>query len=150
MYGRILVPVDGSATSLRGLQEAIGLARSEGSQLCLYHIVNELVLDASHSSGWYSDTLVESLRKNGEEILAATAAVAKKQGLEPECILEESIGGMAGALIAEQARKCKADLIVMGTHGRRGVRRLTLGSDAEEVLRLSPVPVLLVRAPRPS
>jgi nucleotide-binding universal stress UspA family protein len=48
-------------------------------------------------------------------------------------------------LIVAEATKCHADLIVMGTHGRRGLRRLALGSDAEEVVRLAPVPVLLVR-----
>jgi nucleotide-binding universal stress UspA family protein len=57
----------------------------------------------------------------------------------------ESIGGPAGTLILEQAKKWSADLIVMGTHGRRGIRRLALGSDAEEVLRSATVPVLLVR-----
>jgi nucleotide-binding universal stress UspA family protein len=58
----------------------------------------------------------------------------------------EYVGGRAADLILEDAKKWSADLIVMGTHGRRGVRRLVLGSDAEQILRLSPVPVLMVRA----
>jgi nucleotide-binding universal stress UspA family protein len=58
----------------------------------------------------------------------------------------ESIGGSAGNLIVEQAHKWGADLIVMGTHGRRGIRRLALGSDAEVVLRSTTVPVLFVRS----
>jgi len=59
----------------------------------------------------------------------------------------ESVGGAAGDLIVEQANKWGAELIVLGTHGRRGIKRMVLGSDAEHVVRQSSVPVLLVRAP---
>jgi nucleotide-binding universal stress UspA family protein len=58
----------------------------------------------------------------------------------------ESFGGRAADFIVEQARKWRADLIVLGTHGRRGVRRLVMGSDAEQVIRATRVPVLLVRS----
>ncbi len=145
MYERILVPVDGSATSVLGLNEAIKLAANQGARLRLLHIVNEFVFDSSYSSGLYSDTLVEALRLNGQKTLAKMAAMAREQGVEPQTVLEESIGGIAGDLIVEQAAKWPADLIVMGTHGRRGIRRLVLGSDAESVIRSSVVPVLLVR-----
>ena len=61
----------------------------------------------------------------------------------------EHFGGQAASLIVEDAKKWKADLIVLGTHGRRGIRRLVMGSDAEEIVRTSPVPVLLVRSKMP-
>jgi nucleotide-binding universal stress UspA family protein len=65
-------------------------------------------------------------------------------GLDPETSVMGSIGGLASELIVEQARKWPADLIVMGTHRRRGLRRFAMGSDAESVVRDTPVPVLLV------
>jgi len=59
--------------------------------------------------------------------------------------LADRLDGRVCDLVTQSARTCGADLIVIGTHGRRGVGRLMLGSDAEQILRLSPVPVLLVR-----
>ncbi len=145
MYAKILVPIDGSETSKRGLLEAIKLAKTQGSQLILFHIVNEFVLDYTYGAELYADQLLDSLRAQGRTVLDQTAAFVRQQGLQPECILLESLGGAAGDLIVEQAKASAADLIVMGTHGRRGLRRLALGSDAEAVVRSSAVPVLLVR-----
>ena len=145
MYKRILVPVDGSDTSMRGLGEAMAIARQSGGQLCLFHVVNELVLDypySAHSSGM---TLVDSLRDLGNGILKRAEDLAAKEGLSVESVLFEGFGGSAADPIVAQARKWNADLIVMGTHGRRGLRRLAMGSDAEVVVRESSVPVLLVR-----
>jgi nucleotide-binding universal stress UspA family protein len=145
MYSKILVPVDGSETSAAGLNEAIKLAKIHGSQLCLIHIVNEFVLDYTYVPGHYSQDLVESLRKAGQEILDDAESTVQRQGIKPKCVLVESIGGAAADLILEQAKDWRADLIVMGTHGRRGIFRLAMGSDAEQVVRASNVPVLLIR-----
>jgi nucleotide-binding universal stress UspA family protein len=147
MYDKILVPVDGSATSLRGLGEAIGIAKSQRSQLCLLHIVNEFIFDYSYTPAAYATDVVDGLRERGKTILIDAAALVRKQGLEPVTVLLESIGGPAAELIVAQARELGAELIVMGTHGRRGLRRLAMGSDAEQVVRLATVPVLLVRQP---
>jgi nucleotide-binding universal stress UspA family protein len=145
MYSKILVPVDGSETSTAGLNEALKLAKIHGSQLCLVHIVNELILDYTYVPGQYSQDLFEALRKAGQEILDAAETTVQRQGIKPHCVLIESIGGAAADLILEQAKEWRADLIVMGTHGRRGIFRLAMGSDAEQVVRASTVPVLLVR-----
>ena len=147
-YERILVPVDGSATSVSGLEEAIKLAKALGSRLRLIHIVDELVINYSvvGGSGLYSGDLIEGLREGGKKALADAEALVRRSGLEPEAILLETIGGPSARLIVAQAKEWPADLIVMGTHGRRGIRRLALGSDAEQVLRTSGVPVLLVRS----
>jgi nucleotide-binding universal stress UspA family protein len=72
--------------------------------------------------------------------------MAERAGIKPTLAMRETIGGPAADAIVREARKQGADLIVLGTHGRRGVRRLVLGSDAEQVVRTSRVPVLLVRA----
>jgi nucleotide-binding universal stress UspA family protein len=147
MYGKILVPVDGSETSTRGLDEAIKIAKIQGSQLRLVHIVNEFILDITYSGGYFPQNLIESLVKAGRSTLDAGESAAKKEGVKVDSVLIESIGGRAGELIVAQAKAWQPDLIVMGTHGRRGLARLALGSDAEQVLRMSPVPVLLVRGP---
>jgi nucleotide-binding universal stress UspA family protein len=147
MYGKILVPVDGSETSTRGLNEAIKIAKIQGSQVRLVHIVNEFILDITYSAGCFPNNLIESLVKTGRSVLDAAESAAKKEGVKVDSVLVESIGGRAGELIVAQAKTWRPDLIVMGTHGRRGLARLALGSDAEQVLRFSPVPVLLVRAP---
>jgi nucleotide-binding universal stress UspA family protein len=129
MYGKILVPVDGSETSILGLNEAIKIAKAQGSQLRLVHIVNELILDYTYSPGVYATNLIESLRKAGRTVLDVAETVAQRQGIKPECVLLESIGGREADFILAQAEEWQADLIVMGTHGRRGFLRVALGSD---------------------
>lgn len=146
MYKRILVPLDGSETSTRGLSEAIKLAKEQGAAIRLLHIVNEFILDSTYSPDSYSGTLIESLREGGRLILDRADALVRQQGIESSCVMLETIGGVAADMIAAQAKEWPADLIVMGTHGRRGLRRLALGSDAEGVVRTATVPVLLVRA----
>jgi nucleotide-binding universal stress UspA family protein len=147
MYGKILVPVDGSETSARGLNEAIKIAKAQGSQLRLVHIVNEFILDCTFSPGLYAANLIESLLEAGRAILDTAESAAKREGVNADSVLLESIGGVAANLILDQAKTWQPDLIVMGTHGRRGLARLALGSDAEHVVSASSVPVLLVRGP---
>ncbi len=145
VYPKILVPVDGSETSSVGLKEAIKVAKSQGSQLRLLHVVNEFVLDYSYGAGLYGSNLIESLREGGKKILEQAESLVRQQGVQVDGVLIESIGGPAADLILAQAKEWPADLIVMGTHGRRGLRRFAMGSDAEGVLRSATVPVLLVR-----
>ena len=146
MFKKILVPVDGSDASTKGLDAAIALAKIHGSNLRLVHVVNELILVATEGPPMYFADLVQSLRESGEALLKKAEAHVREHALQVESILVESVGGRAANQIIEQARKWPADLIVMGTHGRRGLGRLALGSDAEMVLRSTPVPILLVRS----
>jgi nucleotide-binding universal stress UspA family protein len=144
MYKKILVPVDGSAASAKGLEEAIGLAKATGATLDLAHVVDEFVIAAREAPAEWRK-LSEALQESGEKVLADAETIVRKQAVPfTSEILKATGGGAAGAII-DQAKNLSADLIVMGTHGRRGLRRLTLGSDAEMVLRSSPVPVLMVR-----
>jgi nucleotide-binding universal stress UspA family protein len=71
---------------------------------------------------------------------------ARAAGARPQTVLVEDFGGRVADAIVKQAKRWRADLIVMGTHGRRGVKRALLGSDADLVVRYSPVPVLLIPA----
>ena len=95
------------------------------------HVVNEFVLDYAYGAGLYGTNLIESLREGGQKILREAEAYVRQQGVPTDSVLLEAIGGPAADLIVAQAREWHAELIVMGTHGRRGLRRLALGSDAE-------------------
>jgi len=143
MYKRILVPVDGSETSNRGLKEAIALARQSGAQLRLLHVVDESVLALTPEVGVVD--LSDSLRDSGRKVLAKAVALAERSGVKAETSMPENLTGRVSDAILREARKWRADVVVMGTHGRRGLSHMLLGSDAEGVVRSSPVPVLLVR-----
>ncbi len=145
MYARILVPVDGSPSSNLGLEEAIKLAKDQGAELRLLHVLNDLVMMSPDSIGTNSGEIVEALRQSGDELLNAADTRARGAGLTATSTLLDEIGAPVGAAILRHAQQWGADLIVCGTHGRRGVRRLVLGSDAEYIVRHTRVPVLLRR-----
>jgi nucleotide-binding universal stress UspA family protein len=147
MYKKILVPIDGSPTSNLGLNEAIKLAKDQGAKLRLFHLVDEYVaVSSTEGTVLYAGDLIETLRQSGKKIIEKAEALARRNGLTPESVMLESFGGRAADFIVQQANKWGADLIVLGTHGRRGVKRLVMGSDAEQVVRTARVPVLLVRS----
>lgn len=147
MYAKILVPIDGSATSERGLREAIELATRLKSQLVLLHVVDPYpVLMEMASVQSFEDTR-QRLLKFGEETLEKARQRASESGVASESVVRETSAQRAADAIVDEAAKRQCQLIVMGTHGRRGLSRVVLGSDAELVLRLAPVPVLLVRQP---
>ena len=148
MYSRILVPIDGSPTAQRGLSEALTLAKQLGSSVVLLHVVDSypMMVEMATSTTW--DRITEGLRQVGRTVLEAAHAAATRQGVPCESVLEDVAAARVADVIVDQAKSRRCELIVMGTHGRRGAGRALLGSDAELVLRLSPVPVLLVRAPQ--
>jgi len=145
MYEKILVAVDGSPTSLRGLNEAIKVAKAMHGQLMLVHVVNELVIAAEYVPSVYYEPILVSLRDSGAQVLEQAMSIARRGDVPCDRKLIETLGGRAADEIVKQAKEWSADLIVLGTHGRRGLRRLAMGSDAELVLRQSPVPVLMCR-----
>jgi nucleotide-binding universal stress UspA family protein len=146
MYQRILVPVDGSANSSQGLSEAISVAKLTGGRLRLVHVVNEPYLAAGIDGALCSGPdLFALVRAAGRSILADAIRQGRSAGVPVEDALLDSANGRVCELVVAEAARWDADLIVIGTHGRRGVGRVLLGSDAEQILRLAPVPVLLVR-----
>ena len=148
-YRKILVAVDGSTASAKGLREAIRLAKTDSARLFILHVVDEYpafaALDGMMAGAPGAD-LVPAMREGGKRVLARAKTTAGKAGVPAKAILREMLSGPAAYPIVREAKKLGADLIVLGTHGRRGVRRLVLGSDAEQVVRTASVPVLLVRA----
>jgi nucleotide-binding universal stress UspA family protein len=152
MFRRILVPVDGSPCANRGLRVALDLARDQKAAIVLLHVVDETVVAQSMASVDYLSQLdleafIDALRQNGRKVLKRAEATLAKAGIDGKSVLCETMGRPVADIIVAQARKSRADVIVIGTHGRRGLARVVMGSDAEGVVRTSPVPVLLVRAP---
>jgi nucleotide-binding universal stress UspA family protein len=145
MYQRILVPVDGSPTSDRGLEEAIQMAKLTNARLRMIHVVDELSLTLYTEA--FAGNWLDELRAGGALILEKAQALVRERGIEVDTLLVDNFSGPVDDTVASEATKWPADLIVLGTHGRRGVGRWMLGSDAERILRIAPCPVLLVRAP---
>jgi len=143
-YARILVAVDGSDAAARGLGEAIRLAK-EGGSLCIVHVVITSV-PYTPLAGAPPMDLTPMLMEDGRRLLEEALALAKAQGVPAKAVLLETDERTPADSIVAEAGAQRAELIVLGTHGRRGLRRLVLGSDAELVVRTAPVPVLLVRA----
>ena len=154
MYRKILVAVDGSSTSEEALVSAARLARALSARLRIMHVT-----DSPYD---YPDVMyghvpgdVEELRdawhKAGQEVIDRAVVAALREGCAAEPRLVEGSGSVhVSEHVVEEARAWGADIIVVGASGRRGVKRLLLGSVAEGVARLARVPVLLVRAPNAS
>lgn len=149
MYHRILVPLDGSATAERGLREAIGLAAEQKARVSLLHVADNFPMLVEMSSVTSYQEMLNDLRRYGEDVLAKAKRAAADAGVQADTLLREVTQGRVADVIIDEARKTGCGLIVMGTHGRRGFSRLTLGSEAERVVRSSTVPVLLVRLDEP-
>ena len=150
MYAKLLVPIDGSETAQLALDHAAALARLSGARIVLLHVVDAL----AHSRGFeppqaYVDEVRPRFLAAGRDVLDRAAARLREAGVESETVLVEAQNQRVSELIARQALQSQCDLVVIGTHGRRGIDRWLLGSDAEQVARIAPVPVMLVRQSQP-
>jgi nucleotide-binding universal stress UspA family protein len=145
MYKRILVPIDGSKTAALGLREAIRLAKDQGAALRVIHVVDKMAIIGVTEAGMNPRPVLAKLARSGRAVLGEARRSAKKLGVEADTELFEPVTKRVADAVLREAKRWRADLIVMGTHGRRGMPRLVLGSDAEQVVRLAQVPVLLVR-----
>jgi nucleotide-binding universal stress UspA family protein len=149
-FRKILVAFDGSAASQRALDEAVRLAGTVSARLRLVHVMDELAwVNGFEPARAYFDDVLPRMRRAGEELLARGMAQALAAGVQAESELLIGSSDRICDQLAAEARRWPADLIVAGTHGRRGTDRMLLGSDAEQIVRHAPVPVLLVRAPGP-
>lgn len=150
MYRKILVSVDGSNTSKKALMEAIRMTNYAGGrcELRLIHVLDEMAYFTGYDPyGAQSGDLIRAMRQAGEKILAEALDIALSAGLTADTLLIDRFGERLGETVALEATKWNADLLVVGTHGRRGLGRMFLGSGAEQIIRLAPVPVLVVRNP---
>ena len=151
MYSRILVPLDSSETSHHAMEHAADLAKTNGAMVVLLHVIEELRL----SSGFeppkvYIDEVFPGFLSRGQAMLDQAATRLRQDGIAVETTLIVSKGERVSDLIVKQVETTRCDVVVIGTHGRRGLDRVLIGSDAEQVARLAPVPVLLVRQSHPA
>jgi len=147
MYKHILVATDGSKLSQRAVTHAIALAEALGAKMTAFYASPDYPLPA------YADGVVyEPVSKKeyaalatqeAEKILSAIAEKAEAGGLE--CATMHTIAPAPWEAILNAAKKAKADVIVMASHGRRGVSALLLGSETQKVLTHSKLPVIVVR-----
>ena len=145
MYKRILVPVDGSDTSDQALVAALDLARKSNGRVRILHALDELT---SLDTDEYSSHALQYARQGAQKTADNAMAIASSAGVPADSKLLEQAGLRLGDLVADEARAWEADLVVVGTHGRRrGIGRALLGRGAEQVIRMAPVPVLAIRAP---
>ncbi len=149
MYSRILVAIDGSPGATHALQHAVGLAKGLSASLRIIHVVDIGLLPYGPELGIDIDAQLDARYAAAEKILAAARDSVQAPELEVETRLLDTATPVqhVAAAIAEAASGWPADLLVLGTHGRRGVERWLLGSVAEGVARRSTVPVLLVPVP---
>ena len=143
MYDRILIPTDGSVTARKAAREGLRLANDHGSRVTFLHVLENPLLAgyAAPEALPYSANLYQDLKRAAGEILDEALELAKEAGVDARGELIEN--RRAADAILEHAED--HDLVVMGTHGRKGFDRFVFGSVAELTLRRCPVPVLVVR-----
>lgn len=146
MFKRIFVPVDGSEPSLQAVRLACRIAAESGGELRLAHVLDRGAYLTGYDVGGASGALYEALQTSASSILAEAHAEALEAGARADTLLVNEMGTSLGEAVASAATEWNADLIVVGTHGRRGPSRLLLGSGADQVIRLAPVPVLVSRS----
>ena len=142
VFKKILVPIDGSATANKALDYALRLASEAQASVRLLYCVDELSLLSNYE---YSGELMQQARQAGNQILQDGLDAAKKLGVTADTLMVDQVGQRLGHSVANAVGDWGADLVVVGSHGRRGIGRVLLGSGSDQILRSSPVPVLLVR-----
>lgn len=146
MYKRILVAVDGSNISHLALQEAVNLSKALQAQLRIITVVETVMISGNADYVDFNEVRKTAIRY-GEEEQNKAKQLAQKSGVEAETKLVEikRTGDRVRDMISKEADEWPADLIVIGTHGRRGFSSLLMGSVAEGVVHIATKPVLLIR-----
>ena len=141
MYDAILVPTDGSAAGDRAVEHAVEFATAYGATVHALYVV-DAALYSSLEAG--VDAVIDALESEGQAAVDAVADRCEAEGIDVEtAVLVGTIHRSIRAYVTDH----DIDLVVMGTHGRKGIERFLLGSVTERTVRTSPVPVLTVRAP---
>jgi nucleotide-binding universal stress UspA family protein len=139
MYKHILISTDGSDLSLKGVEHGVGLAKENASQVTVITVCQPYPMQSAATLDSWSG----AQKNHAREALTKAKAIAEKHGVDIST--RQDTNDSAAEAIVESARSLGCDLIVMASHGRRGISRLLLGSQTSEVVSHSPVPVLVVR-----
>jgi nucleotide-binding universal stress UspA family protein len=138
MYDEILVPTDGSAAAERAIDHAVDIAETYGARIHAVYVVDAGSYSTLEAG---SQVVMEALEDEGEQAVERVRAAAADHGVE---VVTDVVAGSAHSSLLQYAEDNGVDLVVMGTHGRRGLNRYLLGSVTERVVRSSAVPVLTV------
>ncbi|MBV1729763.1 MAG: universal stress protein [Methanobacterium sp.] len=131
MFKRILVPTDGSEHATKAADKAIELAKKLGAGIVAVHVIDEKLIQP-----------FEVLEKEGKEMLQQIQKKGESAGVE---VSEVLLLGNPGHDMKKISNKTEADLIVIGSHGRTGLEKILMGSVAENTLKTSDIPVLLIK-----
>ncbi len=148
MYRHLFVALDGGAASQAALDHAVALAAALGARLQLVHVIDTTELPPATAGAGSQAPAAEPARLQGQELLQRALRQAQAAGVQAGTRMLEgqALGRPVGELLADEARSAGADLVLVGSQGRRGLDRLFLGSVAEQVARLCSVPVMIVHA----
>ena len=144
---RILVPLDFSEHAASILEWAVHLAQQHKSTLVLMHAYHLPVEFQQMEGAYLPAEFWTQVKSEAQKTLEGHAAEIRRKGIAVEVVVAE---GYPATAIEEEAVRGRADLIVIGTHGRTGLKHLLLGSVAERVVQKSPCPVLTVKTPAPA
>jgi len=143
LFRRLLIPLDGSDSSLKAARFGLRLAHREGATVLAVHVVDEEnAADLASYANTPLEEIVARMRRSGEGYLEPVREWARSQGVH---LATEVRVGVPHRVLLELAKELKADLIVMGTVGRRGPRRVLIGSVTERIIVHASVPVLVVK-----
>jgi nucleotide-binding universal stress UspA family protein len=147
MYKRILVATDGSTLSKKAVRNAIDLAKAIGADLVALYVVPRYPVSYFEGGVTISMQDVESTEKQwsdkGQAVVDAVQQAAQAEGIKAKAVVVRS--DLVAESIMSAAKKQKCDLVVMASHGRKGIKRVLLGSETQHVLTHSTVPVLVLR-----
>lgn len=147
MYQRILVPTDGSALSKKATRGAVALAKVLGAELVALHVVPRYPTSYFEGAVVMSPSEVARTEKQwadrGQVMADAVRDAAAAEGVTAKAVVSRS--DLVADSVMAAAKKHKCDLIVMASHGRKGIKRILLGSETQHVLTHSTVPVLVLR-----
>ncbi|HDR9474731.1 universal stress protein [Burkholderia multivorans] len=149
MYNTIMVAFDGSASSKHALDEALKIAKANGAQVAVVYVVDRSALFA-YAGRFDPQALVDELRRDGIDALRAAEHAIRQASVngDTELVETDGLGEDVAARLQRYANEHDVDLAVVGTHGRRGIQRMLLGSVAERFVRRACCPVLLIRGER--
>ena len=147
MYQKILVATDGSALSKKAVRSAVDLASAVGAELVALYVVPRYPVSYFEGGITVSTQDIARIEKQwsdeGQAVVDSVQDAAQKRGVDAKALIAKS--DLVAEAIMAAAKKNKCDLIVMASHGRKGLKRVLLGSETQHVLTHSTVPVLVLR-----
>ncbi|KPN71243.1 universal stress protein [Neisseria sp. 83E34] len=147
MYRKICALIDGSAASMRALDEAVKMAKMSGASILALHVVDLLRIERENVMVWEGEALNVKVQEAAQKIMDDAKRAVAGSGVTFESKVLANPGEKIEDVLLDEVEDSECDVIAMGTHGYTGMMNLLLGSVATGILRKTNVPVLLVRVP---